>query len=311
VRNHALDTARAFAMTVVVLAHAAIAYMVTPIGWAIQGPVTWIGADLFVWVARAMAMPLFFWLAGYFSRAVYEHGGPRGFIRQRATRVALPLVIALVPVSLALNALWDWGRAVAARGAVPHQIPALEGSTLPVTLGHLWFLYYLLVMSAIALAVVPVARRFQVRFPPALAGALSIVPLMVDGAMGLQTPLGFGIDPCVLAYEGAFFAWGWLIHANRDELAQSANRAWFELALSAVALAVLIPVLRDGGTVPGYAIGASGALSVGLIDARVGLCVRYGNQPRPLVRRISDASFLVYIVHLPIVVLLQIAIASL
>jgi peptidoglycan/LPS O-acetylase OafA/YrhL len=46
-----------------------------------------------------------------------------------------------------------------------------------------------------------------------------------------------------------------------------------------------------------------------LIDAVVGLCVRYGSQPRPLVRRISDASFLVYIVHLPIVVLLQIAIA--
>jgi fucose 4-O-acetylase-like acetyltransferase len=296
-------------MTIVVLAHAAIAYMVTPIGWAIQGPVTWIGADLFVWIARAMVMPLFFWLAGYFSRAVYERG-PMAFLHQRVTRIALPLLVALVPVSFALNALWDWGREVSARGVVPHHIPAIEGSTLPLTLGHLWFLYYLLVMSAIALVVVPLARRVRLPFPPALAGALSIVPLMVDGALGLQTPLGFGIDPCVLGYEGAFFAWGWLVHANRDELARSANRVWIELALAAVALAVLIPVLRDGGTIPAYAIGASGAFSLLLIDAAVGLCVRYGNQPRPLIRRISDASFLVYIVHLPIVVLLQIAIAS-
>jgi fucose 4-O-acetylase-like acetyltransferase len=297
-------------MTVVVLAHAAIAYMVTPIGWAIQGPVTFIGADLFVWIARAMAMPLFFWLAGYFSRSVYEHGGPRGFIRQRATRVALPLAIALVPVSLALNALWDWGREVGARGAVPHHIPAIEGSTAPLTLGHLWFLYYLLVMSAIALAVVPLARRIRLPFPPAFAGALSVVPLILGGSLGLQTPLGFGIDPSVLAYEGAFFAWGWLVHANRDELARSANRVWLELALAAVALAVLIPVLRDGGTVPAYAIGASAAFTLLLVDATVGLCVRYGSEPRPLVRRISDASFLVYIVHLPIIVLLQVAIAS-
>ncbi len=309
-RNHALDTARAVAMMIVVLAHAAIAYMVTPIGWAIQGPVTFIGADLFVWIARAMAMPLFFWLAGYFSRAVYEHGGARGFIRQRATRVALPLAIALVPVSLALNALWDWGREVSARGAVPHHIPALEGSTLPLTLGHLWFLYYLLAMSAIALVVVPLVRRVQLQIPPALVGGLSVVPLIVNGSLGLQTPLGFGIDPCVLAYEGAFFAWGWLVHANRDELARSANRAWIELALAAVALAVLIPVLRDGGEVPAYAIGASAAFSLLLIDATVGLCVRYGNRQRPLVRRISDVSFIVYIVHLPIVVLLQVAIAS-
>jgi glucans biosynthesis protein C len=309
VRNHALDTARAFAMTVVVLAHAAIAYMVTPIGWAIQGPVTWIGADLFVWVARAMVMPLFFWLAGYFSRAVYETGGPRGFIRQRATRIALPLAVALVPVSFALNSLWDWGREVAARGAVPHHIPAIEGSTLPLTLGHLWFLYYLLVMSAVALVLVPLARRLRLRFPPAMVGALSLVPLVVDGSLGLQTPLGFGIDPCVLAYEGAFFAWGWLIHANRDELARSANRVWIALPLAGAALAVLIPVLRDGGAVPAYAIGASGAFSLLLIDAAVGLCVRHGNVERSLIRRLSDASFLVYIVHLPVVVFLQIMIA--
>jgi glucans biosynthesis protein C len=256
-----------------------------------------------------MAMPLFFCLAGYFSRAVYEHGGPRGFIRQRATRVALPLAIALVPVSLALNALWDWGREVAARGAVPHHIPALEGSTLPLTLGHLWFLYYLLAMSAIALILVPVARRVQLRIPPALVGGLSVVPLIVDGSLGLQTPLGFGIDPSVLAYEGAFFAWGWLVHANRDELARAANRVWISLALAAVMLAVLIPVLREGGDVPAHAIGASAAFSLLLIDAVVGLCVRHGNVERSPIRRLSDASFLVYIVHLPIVVFLQIIIA--
>lgn len=309
-RNHALDTARVFAMTIVVLAHGAIAYMVTPIGWAIQGPVTFIGADLFVWIARAIAMPLFFWLAGYFSRAVYETGGPRGFIRQRATRVALPLAIALVPVSLALNALWDWGREVSARGAVPQHIPAIEGSTLPLTLGHLWFLYYLLAMSAIALVIVPLARRMQMRIPPALVGGLSVVPLIVDGSLGLQTPLGFGIDPSVLAYEGAFFAWGWHVHAQREELARAANRTWIALALAVVALAVLVPVLADGGPISAYAIGASAAFSLLLIDATVGLCVRYGSVERRPIRRLSDASFLVYIVHLPIVVLLQVVVAS-
>jgi glucan biosynthesis protein C len=84
---------------------------------------------------------------------------------------------------------------------------------------------------------------------------------------------------------------------------------WIALALAAVMLAVLVPVLEGGGNVPAYSIGASAAFSLLLIDATVGLCVRHGNVERSPIRRLSDASFLVYIVHLPIVVFLQIVIA--
>lgn len=308
-RNHALDSARVVAMAIVVVAHSAIAYMVTPIGWAIQDPCRSLAADLFVWCARGMVMPLFFWLAGYFSREVYQRGTV-AFIRQRATRILVPLAIAIVPMSYALDALWDWGREVGGRGSVPGHVPGITGSHHTLTLGHLWFLYYLLAMSVVALVIVPLARRTRLAVPPALAGALSIVPIAIAGSLGLDTPLGFVIDPAVLAYEGAFFAWGWLVHARPDELPRAANRCWVALGLAAVALALVIPTLRAGGDVPAYAIGASGAFSLLLVDATVGLSVRFGTQPRRWVRRASEASFAIYIVHLPIVVLLQIVVAS-
>lgn len=296
-------------MSIVVVAHAAIAYMVTPIGWAIQDPRRSLAADLFVWCARGMVMPLFFWLSGYFSREVYERGA-LAFIRQRATRILVPLAIAIVPMSYALDALWDWGREVGGRGTVPGHVPGITGSHHTLTLGHLWFLYYLLAMSAIALVVVPLARKSRLAIPPALAGALSVVPLAVTGTLGLDTPLGFVVDPAVLAYEGAFFAWGWLVHSRPDELPRAAHRSWLAFGLAVVALALVLPTLRAGGEVPAYAIGASGAFSLLLVDATVGLCVRIGSTPRRWVRQASEASFAIYIVHLPIVVLLQIVVAS-
>lgn len=289
-------------MLLVVAAHAAMAYMVTPIGWAIQDEHRFIGVDLFVWIVRAMVMPLFFWLSGTFARAVHVRTGAAGFVRQRATRILVPLVVALVPVSLALNALWDWGREVAARGSVPVHVPILDGSELPVTLGHLWFLYYLLALSAIALAV----ARLRVRIPPLAAGAVSLVPLLATGTLALDTPLGFGLDPAVLVYQGAFFAWGWAAHREPD---RADRRAWFDLGGAAVMLALLIEPLQTGRT-PTYAIVCSGLFSLLLVDAALGLCMRYGNRPRVRIRQLSDASFVIYIVHLPVVVFLQIVLAT-
>jgi glucans biosynthesis protein C len=304
-RHHALDTARVVAMGIVITAHAALAYMETPIGWAVQDPARTIAADLYVWIARSMVIPLFFWLAGFLSRVSYEGVGTRAFLRGRLLRIGLPLAIALIPCSLAMNALWDWGREVMAREPVPAHIPVLEPSTLPVTLGHLWFLYYLLAMSLAA----PAIARLRVRIPPLAATAVALIPPLVVGKLQVDTPLGFLPDLAVLAYMGAFFAWGWQVHREQDHLARAARRVWLDLAGAAILLGVLIPALLSGNTAP-HVILCSGLFGLFLVDATIGLCVRYGNRPSRAIRVASDASYVVYVVHLPLLVLAQILIAS-
>src|SRR5437868_6409438 len=158
-RHDGLDAARALAMILVVATHAAVSFMVTPIGWAIQDRSQHLAVDFYVWVVRAFAMPVFFWLSGYFARAVLDHSGAGGFVRHRMVRIAAPLAIGLLPCSLAENALWDWGRELAGRAGVAANVPKLQGSGLPVTLGHLWYLYYLLAISLVALAAAVLARR--------------------------------------------------------------------------------------------------------------------------------------------------------
>jgi glucan biosynthesis protein C len=319
-RHPGLDAARVYTVLLVAMGHAAIAFMVTPIGWAIQDDSRFVGVDLVVWIVRAFAMPVFYWLSGFFARAILVERGAAGFVRHRVTRVLVPLALAIVPCSLALDALWDWGRAIAGRPEVTENLPRLEASKLPVTLGHLWYLYYLLVISAIALAVTLAARRVRIAGPRGagivvVAAVLAALPLAVAGVLHVDVPLGFRIDPAVTAYHGAFFAWGWLVRGAPDQLERYAAHAWRWLAAAALLLAAVVPALRDAALdaafrrAPLYAIAASAGFTIAMVGGLLGLCVRYARRPHRVIGFASQASYWFYITQFPVVVLLQIEFA--
>jgi glucans biosynthesis protein C len=345
-RHHGLDAARGVAMIFVVGAHAAMSFMETPIGWAVRDVYRHLGVDLAVWIVRGFVMPAFFWLSGYFARAVYEHGGPRGFVRHRLTRVVVPLGIAMAPCSLALDALWAWGRAVDGRPAVAANIPKLLGSDLPVSLGHLWYLYYLLAMSAVAVVVVSAAQRLRAGAASprddgaaSLRGAgaasprdgadsagggaalLAVIAAAVVAVLAsartlhLDTPLTFAIEPRVFAYMGAFFVWGWQVHARPGELDRYARHAWRAAIAALLLLGAVAPALHAGADPahteppPLYAIAASGLFSIALVAAFLGLALRYARRPSPVLRLASESSYWFYVAHLPLVVLLQVVLA--
>lgn len=321
-RHPGLDAARVCTVLLIAMQYAAVSFMETPIGWAIQDDRRFIAVDLWVWVVRAFAMPVLFWLSGFFARAVLAERGAAGFARQRVTRVVVPLALAIVPCSLALDALWDWGRALAGRPEVTENLPQLQGSKLPVTLGHLWYLYYLLVISAVALALAGVGRKLRVPRPPgagiiAIAAALAAAPLAVAGVLHVDIPLGFRIDPAVVVYHGAFFAWGWLVRGAPDQLERYAAHAWRWLGVAALLLAAVVPALRDAAVdvafrrAPLYAIAASAGFTVAMVIGFLGLCVRHVRRPHRAVELASQASHWFYITHFPVVVLLQIELARL
>lgn len=314
-RHPGLDGVRAITMLLVVAGHAVVSFMVTPVGWAIQDRSRFLGADLAAWIIRAFAMPTFFWLAGYASRAVLERKGLRGFVSQRLTRVLLPLAIALVPCSIAVSALWDWGREVGLRGAVPDLAPKLQASELPILLGHLWFLYYLTWLSGAAIAVTSLVRSLP-RWLPTLAVPLvpSLAVLAYIGALHTDTPLGFIPDAPMLIYMGGFFAWGWIVHARPNELERYARRAWWAGLLALGALAIVIVTLararEAAAPSPPYAIVASAVFTVAVMVFGLGAGVRYLLRRHTVLELTADASFTLYILHLPTAVLLQILLAD-
>ena len=320
-------SARGVAIALVVLGHAAVSFLATPIGWAVRDDARWLGADAAVWLIRQFAMPAFFAMGGVAAARLLATRGVRGYLMQRARRVVLPLVIALVPVSLAMNALWDWGREVAARGQVAEAVPHLRGSSLPVTLAHLWFLYYLAALSlgglaiAAALAGDRAARACDRLVAPLVTRPVLALPVLAlpawaalawRGQLQLDTPLGFAIDPVVLGYFATFFAWGWWLAARREGLAAIGNALPALAALAVVATAAAVPALldsRDGARPPLHATAAAALGSWALVATLVGATRRWlPRAPRALATLATD-SLWIYVVHLPLVVLVQIVVA--
>ena len=313
---------RAVTICVVIVGHALLAFMVTPIGWAVRDGSRHVGVDLALWIAHAFVMPTFFWTAGYFARATLQRAGAAGLCRERLTRLALPLAVALVPVSLTLNRLWDLAREhQGGRAAAAAQAPGLHASELPVTLGHLWFLYYLLIITGVGLLVALlwrrlVARPLRPRGLTVAAAALTFAAVLADGKLQPDTPLSFVPEPLIAAYFAVFFAWGWWAHARGDDLAREARRGPLHAVAAAVLLAVVLPALRrsvvPGAGAPGVlALAASAGFTCAVLAGLVGACTRWLSRPRPVIRFVSDAAFWAYVVHLPVVVVLQLGCADL
>ncbi len=337
-----LDAARALAVGLVIAVHALLPFMQTPIGWAIRDRPRHELVDLAVWVTRAFVMPVFFWLSGFLAHGALVRRGLAEFVRQRLARVGLPLLLLAWPNSLALGALWDAGRALQPRPMVAAQLPQLRGTGLAVSLGHLWFLYYLLLISAGAVALVlasRVAKRALAgpgRLPafvsghdagrsPSLLGPLALALslsalLLAAGKLQLDTPLSFAVDPVIALAFGLFFAWGWRAQGRPDRLAALGRWSWVCLAVALPLLAVIVPSLRESAAAPAgagpaggpplAALAASAAFSTLTTAAFIGLCQRHFTRRRRSIELLARASYFCYVVHLPLLVALQIALAG-
>lgn len=339
-RFHALDAVRGAALVLGVFFHAALSFL--------PGPQIWIVADasrstelsVFFFVLHIFRMTVFFLLAGFFARMLLERRGLGGFIANRAKRVALPLVLFWPIAITAIVAVLIWA-AVQANGGVapegpPPPTPTLE--TFPLT--HLWFLYVLLFFYAGALLlrgfaslidrsgalrarmVDPVVLLFRGPAAPVILALPVAITLFLtpDWYMwfGIPTPdTGLVPKATSLIIYGIAFSFGWLLH-RQPQILQGWAQYWLAYVgpaigatVTCVMMAGLTPSLvaaeQDAGTL-GFALlyaFAGWAWTIAII----GFAVRHLSTESPARRYLADASYWIYIVHLPIVMVLQTIVA--
>jgi len=319
--------------------HGSISFMEMAGPWAIQDRSTHRAVDAFVWVCHTFRMPVFFLLAGFFGRLLYEKLGAAGFFRQRAKRLLVPFVVTLVPLMPTLFLLWRWGWAKSGSRSkvVPGmETPSLELETITPSPGHLWFLYYLMIILILVVALVALGRRLRLDALKRGADAalralirtrLLAVAMAVPTAATLllmefpsaDTPVSFIPQLRVVAYYAVFVGFGWLLHRQSGLVDELGRRLWVPLLLVA---AVVLPLGRllerlvQGGTSMSLPerVGMDylGALfGWSLVLLFLGVFVKWGSTPRPWVAWLSDASYWCYLIHLPVVITLQILVADL
>jgi glucan biosynthesis protein C len=105
VRDHHLDNLRAIAMLAGVLFHAALAY--SPLAHPVFPTADRDNAaivDWVIWFVHLFRMPLFFFLAGYFTAMQVERRGMAAMVGHRALRIGLPFVL-FAPL---IHVTMDW-----------------------------------------------------------------------------------------------------------------------------------------------------------------------------------------------------------
>lgn len=342
-RLHALDAVRAGALLLGVAFHATLSFLPGPQFWVVRDAQSDALGNFF-FVAHIFRMAAFFVIAGYFGRMMLHKRGTRGFIRNRLTRITLPLAVFWPVVMGGIIATFIWGAVTMAAGAnlpPPPPPPAPTIWTFPLT--HLWFLYVLTLFYAAALAVrglvalvdrsgwlrgglVDTAMRTLLATPAAapilaapLAVAFALLPVWYARG-GIPTP-DTGLIPNLTATIGfgTAFAFGWLLQRQRALLG-SIQRWWgINLVAGAALTAACVWLL---GSSNGYAPFPAGPAKTALAACYalavwswtlglIGAALRFLTRERPAIRYLADASYWIYIMHLPVVMALQVWVFSL
>ncbi|MEO5800281.1 MAG: acyltransferase [Gemmatimonadales bacterium] len=328
-RLHGLDAVRGLALVAGVVLHAAMAFLPGPQLWLVADRARSTTLSVLFFVIHIARMTLFFVLAGFFARLLFQRTGWVAFVRNRLTRIAIPMLVAWPLVFgsiLAVLNLSTPGGAAAATG--------FTVETFPLT--HLWFLYVLLLLYAGALllraAVVTIDPSGRLRHLIDTAmraiirpGAPLLLALPVTWALylhpywarwfGVPTPdAGFVPNRAALITYGLAFGLGWLIQRQAVVLLPRIKRSWGLHLVLAVAATVfclgstsLEPLLAPvpfGAAKMQFAF----AYAVGLWSwafGLIGMGLRFMAGYSPLRRYLADASYWIYLAHLPVVLALQ------
>jgi glucan biosynthesis protein C len=338
-RLHALDAVRAIALLLGIVLHACMSFLpaMRDIGFPVVDDSSSEALNaLFLWI-HMFRMPLFFLMAGYFARLMVQRRGVPAFARDRALRILRPLVlgwIAIVPLTGGIL------YAVARQEHKPLFHPNIPpGSLLQFPLAHLWFLYVLLLVylgfmalrwcglrmlegsgrTRTFLRAVDASVYVLIAFPLgvfALAAPLAIALYHYEwwwASIGIPTPdYSLLPNPPALIGYGLAFTMGWLMQ-RQPGLMLTQARLWLVylalgMALTAECVAIagtsMAAIIADPAQRMIYAL-CYCAASWCWIFAMTGAAVRFLTREDPRVRYLADASYWMYLVHLPLVFAVQ------
>jgi len=335
-RYHAMDAFRAVAMSLGVVLHGTITYMRDPVPsllWVVREPADGRVFDWVFWWLHGWRIPAFFLVAGFFAVKLCDSRGVGGFLRHRTRRILVPFLGACATILPLIFVVWACGWLVSSGGTVEQGLRGLRDSggqikADPPGPAHLWFLQYLYLYCLMYAG----WRYGRHRLGPRREGTseehwsrrillspwrviLVVVPtaliLLVDVDVVAAITDSPVPEPLAFIYFGVFFVVGTWLYPLHGELGRLVRFSGVLLALSLpvfVGTAWLLQrYLAETSAGPGrFALAISMALFVGLsVFGFLGLFLRFCHQPSPTVRYLADASYWVYLIHLPIVGLLQ------
>jgi len=323
VRYHAVDSLRAAMISVVMFGHALLPYLTVPRRF--KDPETHLGFDVAAIFLYGFAMPAFFVTAGFTAALLHRRKGVRSLARSRFQTIFLPLIAAYLLLSPLTRGAYSFANEVSVSGSVQAGIDLLlHGDWIRWSKAyHLWFLVSLLLYTALAVCLEWVFRRLLRNRVSRMRAATrrlftsrwrsTLLTLIVACTMVPAYVLHDG-DATTLPMQATlfgFFVFGWLLYLHRDLLPTFRHGVWRPIAGALAVLPAAVWSTRERLFSPddlqllaGIVAGMSNSvLAVFMTFGLLGIFqLRFDQRPSPLGQYISDASYWIFLIHLPLLV---------
>lgn len=338
-RIHYMDNIRAFAMLLGVFFHASLAY--SPLMSQV-----WMSAstdnasyiDFVAFYTHGWRMPLFFLVAGFFGALLYKKRGASAVIKNRSLRIALPLIIFLPLITIAVVTIFSWAAQSVSNpspmlGLITGMLNNPDAPKPPLSTMHLWFLYYLIWFYALTLMFLFVYRKLNLKaidwHTPVIKHPiifLLLLPLVLVPSMLTQfspLPAPEQLSPALWAFgfHGVFFVLGWGIY-NQPRVLDAIQPFMWPLLIIGLAYYIIYysfmpssftimdamynltnsPDLDLNQTIKAS---AEAYLSMYTVLAVLLIGKRFFDRQSKVAQFVSRSSYWVYIIHLPLVWILQ------
>ncbi len=323
-RIYYLDNLRSFIVLVVIVFHAALAYMVFfPVWW----PVVDTQQSLFftgvVVLTDVPIMPIMFMIAGYFGLASLVKRGQAAFWREKLLRIVLPWALGFLVVAPWGPYFWLLSR-LKNPPTFAYFWTHMFFTKTYTTQGPLWFLGVLTVFfMGLSLAYALHKPLGQIATSGGRPDALfwSVFMLMVSAVFVVINGFWFDfqwvpvhyvlwVQPTRVSLEAFYFALG--VYAYRQQWFVSDGyrpriSLWLPLAVVTGAV-FFIYKMKVGWLMPEYTVRAVHALlhcffCLSVTLALVGLFQKYMNRTGRFLDRLAVGSYAIYVIHFPFVFL--------
>jgi len=332
-RIYAIDTLRAAMMLLVVVIHSGLTYTIRNLGsiWPIKDPHNTNELfDVLVAFCHSCAMPVFFVVSGFLAAMLFIEKGPEKMILNRLKRIGLPFIAGMLILGPVVLIAVTCFNLTATHKAITFLALIEAFNTYPpenISTMHLWFLYFLSFfcigswgISLLCKNISPntslkinagFAAILRLRSAPALFAVVTYLLFCVQRKGSINSYINFSLATWIFLQFACFFGFGWLLYHQKKHLDRFKKDDLLFAIMGTILFSIHFAIFRmqpDIEKTSGlYIFAALKALSIWfLVFGIIGLFLRFFNTYSPIARYISDASYWIYLVHLPVVMFFQV-----
>ncbi|WP_103864754.1 acyltransferase family protein [Aquimarina sp. I32.4] len=320
-RLHSLDSLRSIMMLLGLVIHSAITYGVHNYGndWILKDTgAMHISNDLIVVLIHFFRMPIFFLVAGFFGSMLFYKRGYLKMMKNRISRIVHPFIVFILLLWPILYFSMGYTAEVLAgnKDAFAETIAHFSNPIMfiPQLTYHLWFLYYLILITVCSVLLALLVKKtpnvskmvskvfnwtFQKPFLRVIVFAsLTWFTYLIVGTTIIEAPFSFVPKIDTFLFYFYFYIAGWVLFKSKHLLNSMMRLDWASTILGIISF---LGCIVAGPSLSYEWVILLQSLIIWLfIFGIIGLFIRYGSTYSPKMRYISDASYWVYLVHLPL-----------